>query len=115
VRRVCQLDLDEWLFDPGGLGEGGDRPQDPLDERLVRQLGNRRPELGHVGTLARLVLPDFDEPVDDLVQRTSASSTVQPGSSVSTVWKPRRASSTSALDLPVPDMPVTRIRRTAAG
>lgn len=34
-------------------------------------------------------------------------------SSVSTTWKPRRASSASAVDLPVPDIPVTRILRTA--
>src|SRR5579862_2643903 len=41
----------------------------------------------------------------------SSASTIQPGSSVSTVRKPRLPSSASALDLPVPDMPVTRIRR----
>src|SRR3954469_7889546 len=36
----------------------------------------------------------------------------QPGSSVSTVRKPRRASSASAVDLPVPDMPVISTLRT---
>src|ERR1044071_8459850 len=43
-----------------------------------------------------------------------ASNLLHSGESVSTTRKPRAPSSTSADDLPVPDMPVTRILRTAA-
>jgi hypothetical protein len=35
----------------------------PLDERLVRELGRRSPELGHGETLA--ASPDLDEALDD--------------------------------------------------
>jgi hypothetical protein len=39
----------------------------PLDERLVRQLGVGRPQVRHAGTLA--IASDPDEPLDDLRKR----------------------------------------------
>jgi hypothetical protein len=42
--RVQQFDLDERLLDARGRCEGLDRPEQPLDERLVRAFGNGRPD-----------------------------------------------------------------------
>jgi hypothetical protein len=63
ARVVGELDLDDRLPDPVGLGERGDRLVEPVDERLVRHLGDGGPELGHASTLARRA--DRDEPLDD--------------------------------------------------
>ena len=41
---VDELDLDERLLDTGCLGERRDRPEQALDEGLVRPFRNRRPD-----------------------------------------------------------------------
>ena len=66
-RGVGELDFDERLLDAVRLGKRGDRLVEPLDERLVRQLGVGRPEVGHALTLARDA--DLDEAVHHLVKR----------------------------------------------
>jgi hypothetical protein len=53
ARGVGELDLDDRRRDPGRLGERGDDAMEALDERLVRQLRHRCPQLGHGTSLAR--------------------------------------------------------------
>ena len=85
ARPVGELDLDERLLDACRLGERRDRLVEPLDERLVRQLGVRRPELGHALTLA-------PRPISTSRSTTSASGRV---ASISCVHVARSSGSTS--------------------
>src|SRR5205085_11509710 len=79
ARVVGELDLDDRLLDPVGLGERGDRLVEPVDERLVRHLGDRCPEVGHASTLARRAESDLDEPVDDVGERQRRIDLVRAG------------------------------------
>ena len=71
--------------------------------------------VGHAARDVERPLAVGGQELDDRSSRHTHSpsrSSFQPGSSVSTTGKPRSASSRRAVDLPVPDMPVTRIRCT---
>jgi hypothetical protein len=104
VRRSVLDPVEDHL---GGRAEQHDRVEPVVELALVRHAAGdeerslvfRGEELGHpVLAPEPLVLPH----------------SLQAGESVSTTRKPRRPSSASALDLPVPDMPVTKTLLTSA-
>ncbi len=59
---VHQLDLDDRLLDAHGLREVRDRPVQPLDESLVRALGNRRPDAAQKSWLSSAAEPTCARP-----------------------------------------------------